>query len=113
MKVYIAGPMSGLPECNFPAFDKAAEMLAQCGHLVFNPAQMDRDIGFDPTRAEVTGAFVRDAMLRDLTAICKSEAIAMLPGWEKSSGARIEWMLAVYLGLEIIYMGEEDDGCSN
>lgn len=104
MRVYLAGPMTGLPEFNFPAFDAAAEMLEGMGHVVFNPAQMDRDLGFDPSSQSVSQAFLRDALRRDLSAICEADAIAMLPGWEKSGGAKIEWMLASHLGLKIIYL---------
>lgn len=106
MTVYLAGPMTGLPEFNFPAFDRAAEMLAAQGYTVFNPAQMDRDVGFDPSSTQVSDEFLRDALRRDLAAICDADAIAMLPGWEQSGGARIEWMLAAHLGLEIIYLSE-------
>lgn len=106
MTVYLAGPMTGLPEFNFPAFDRAAEMLEAQGYTVFNPAQMDRDVGFDPSSTKVSEAFLRDALRRDLSAICDADAIAMLPGWEKSGGARIEWQLAVHLGLEVIYLSE-------
>ena len=104
MRVYLAGPMTGLPEFNFPAFDSAAESLEAMGHVVFNPAQMDRDLGFDPSQPSVSKEFLRDAMRRDLSAICGADAIAMLPGWEKSGGARIEWMLAVHLGLKVVYL---------
>lgn len=104
--VYLAGPMTGLPGYNFPAFDAAAELLEAQGYRVFNPAQMDRDVGFDPRSTEVDDKFLRDALRRDLAAICDADAIAMLPGWEKSGGARIEWMLAAHLGLEIIYLSE-------
>lgn len=109
MIVYIAGPMTGLPEFNFPAFDRAAELLAANGHLVLNPAQMDRDVGFDPSSSVASSEFLRDAMRRDLSAICGAEAIAMLPGWEHSAGARIEWTLAAHLGLEIMYLSEWTD----
>lgn len=104
MKVYLAGPMTGLPQFNFPAFDAAEAKLRLLGHDVFNPAQMDRDLGFDPASSSVTNEFLRDALRRDLSAICESDAIAMLSGWEKSGGARIEWMLAVHLGLKIFYL---------
>lgn len=105
-KIYLAGPMTGLPGYNFAAFDRAAEILEGEGHVVFNPAQMDRDVGFDPASTEVSKSFLRDALRRDLSAICDADAIAMLPGWEKSPGAKIEWMLASHLDLEIIYLSE-------
>jgi hypothetical protein len=104
MKVYIAGPMTGFPEWNFPAFDAAAEALAAAGHEPVNPADMDREIGFDPAAVEVSDCFLRDALRRDLSAICDCDAIAMLPGWEHSGGARIEWALATHLGLEVMYL---------
>lgn len=104
MKVYLAGPMRGYPQFNFPAFDEAAAILAADGHDVVNPAQMDRDVGFDPQSTEVSTEFLRDAMRRDLSAICECDAIAMLKGWENSGGANIEWALAVHLGLRVMYL---------
>jgi hypothetical protein len=104
--IYLAGPMTGLPQFNFPAFDAAAAMLSEQGHTVFNPAQMDRDVGFDPATTVVSKEFLRDALRRDLSAICDCDAVAMLPGWERSGGARVEWTLATHLGLEIIYLSE-------
>jgi len=104
MKVYLAGPMTGIPEFNFPAFDAAEESLAALGHTVLNPAQMDRDVGFDPSSTVVSNEFLRDALRRDLSAICGADAIAMLPGWEHSGGAMVEWMLARHLKLGIIYL---------
>lgn len=104
MKIYLAGPMTGLPEFNFPAFDRAAEILSAAGYTVFNPAQMDRDVGFDPLSTVVSNEFLRDALRRDLSAICECDGIAMLPGWEKSGGARVEWTLACHLGLKVLYL---------
>lgn len=104
MRIYIAGPMRGYPQFNFPAFDAAAAAMQAVGHEVVNPAQMDRDVGFDPQSTEVSTEFLRDALRRDLSAICDCDAIAMLPGWELSGGANIEWSLAVHLGLNVIYL---------
>jgi hypothetical protein len=38
-RAYIAGPMTGLPEFNFPAFHAAAASLRARGFEVENPAQ--------------------------------------------------------------------------
>jgi hypothetical protein len=108
VKIYLAGPMTGLPDFNFPAFDAAAAVLEAEGHDVANPAQMDRDVGFDPSSTSVSKEFLRDALRRDLSAICDADAIAMLPGWEKSGGARVEWTLACHLGLEVRYLAYPD-----
>jgi hypothetical protein len=105
MKIYIAGPMTGLPEYNFPAFDKAAAELTAQGHEVFNPAQNDRDHGFDASglgghEAERLGFSLRRALKQDLSWICDhAEGLALLPNWQKSAGVAAEIALAHALGV--------------
>ena len=119
MKLYLAGPMQGIPEFNYPAFHRYAKHLRKWGHDVFSPAE--RDImrhGTDISQGNETGSIaqaegehgfdLRIALLEDLTYICKeAEGIAMMPGWERSYGARVEWSLAVALRMEIIYLEQE------
>lgn len=111
-KIYLAGPMTGIPHFNYPAFNAAAAILRADGHEVFNPAEHDietfgKDIS-NPTGCAVQAAadhgFDRRAALKaDLAWICDhAEAIAVLPGWEQSSGARAEHALASALGLNVI-----------
>lgn len=112
MKIYLAGPMTGIPHFNYPAFNSAAAALRFEGHEVFNPAEHDietfgKDIS-NPDGCAVKAAaehgFDRRAALKaDLSWICDhAEAIALLPGWEKSSGANAERALAVALSLEVL-----------
>jgi|SRR5690606_8900214 hypothetical protein len=116
-KVYLAGPMSGYPEFNFPAFHAAAAKLRADGYFVFNPAERDieRHNGIDISKGNAAGCqelaakehgfSLRDALADDTWWICKeADAIAMLPGWEKSKGANAELALAKALGHEIIYL---------
>ncbi len=114
MNIYIAGPMRGIPEFNFPAFFAAADKLRAEGHTVFNPAERDNDThGVDISKGNATGCEdqaakehgfnLRDALCDDLTFICKeADAIAMLPGWENSKGANAERATAIALGLQEI-----------
>ena len=44
IKVYLAGPMRGIANFNFPAFDFAAHKLRNQGFYVFSPAERDRSI---------------------------------------------------------------------
>lgn len=107
LDIYIAGPMRGYPNHNFDAFMEADRKLrrkwSSAVGLIYNPAQMDLDEGFDPSQATDSKQHLKDCMTRDLNAILKCDAIYMLPGWEKSEGAKVEHALAVYLGLKIFY----------
>ena len=89
-RIYIAGPMTGLPEHNFPAFHAAAERLGKAGWDVVNPA--DNFGG----RTDLP----RSAYLRaDMAALIQCDAIALLPGWELSVGAALEAAVAAEIGL--------------
>ena len=118
MKIYLAGPMRGIPQFNFPAFDFAAAKLRAEGHEVFSPADRDRTIhgvvlednptGDEQIAVEKVGFSLRKALGDDTAWICASaEAVALLPGWDKSKGAVAEAALAVALGLETIILGPE------
>ena len=94
-KVYLAGPMSGLPHLNFPAFDAAAKNLRGKGYVVFNPTEIEDNMSKN----------IKALAFEEITWICtEAEAVAMLPGWENSKGARAEHAIAVWLGLKIMYL---------
>jgi len=94
LTAYIAGPMSGYPLWNFPAFDACRDGLVELGYTVLSPADLDREIGFDPSTSTVDKEFLELAMARDIEAIMKADLMVMLPGWEKSTGATAEYWLA-------------------
>lgn len=114
-RIYIAGPMRGIPEFNFPAFFAAEQMLVDKGWLPFNPARADNDkFGTDVSAGNTEGDealagkqygfTIQDAMQRDTHYITRlADAIYMLKGWENSTGARAEHALAVCLRLAIYY----------
>lgn len=104
-RIYIAGPMRGYDDFNFPAFYEAEEYLAERGWVVGNPARMDDATGGTDQFTVLPGnEGVRLAMERDLVWIAKNaDAMYMLRGWEKSSGANAEWTLAKTLGIDIYY----------
>ena len=118
MKIYLAGPMRGYANFNFPAFDYAAKKLRAEGHSVFSPAERDRTIhgtklednatGDEKMAEAMVGFSLRDALAADTQYIAKhATALALLPGWEKSSGANAELALAKALGLTQIILGKE------
>ena len=101
-RIYIAGPMQGKPLYNFPLFDEAAASLERDGFEPVNPAELDRQAGFDPANGDVvTPEFLEQARKRDLEALLTCDGILMLPGWEKSKGAKAEYAVALWAGLEV------------
>ena len=102
--------MRGIPYFSFGAFDAAAAFGRLHGFQVINPADLDRSVGFDPYALpsdydwnQIPQWFdLRAAVRRDIDAIFRCDAIAMLPGWEKSKGATAEYHLARWLGLEVL-----------
>jgi len=114
--IYIAGPMSGIPEFNFPAFFAAEEKLRNEGWVVFNPAAKDEEYDLDPTAVKTGDAKLviekgfdfRAAYLWDVTKIIEGDGIYMLKGWQYSPGACGEHAVAVAMkrhfpDYEIVY----------
>lgn len=104
-RIYIAGPMRGKPDFNYPAFDEASRMLSSLGWDTVNPAQLDRDAGIDLEKVDpirpVPNRLLREVFKRDLSSLCDCDAIYLLPGSENSLGAVVECDLAKLLGLAI------------
>lgn len=102
---YIAGPMSGIEEFNFPAFDAAKKYLEENGIVAVSPADLDRESGFDPTgltgNEELSATKVQEFARRDLRAIMDCDKVYVLPGWESSTGATNEVKFAGWLGKEV------------
>lgn len=86
MKIYIAGPMTGLPELNFPAFFEAEKQIIRAGHTPINPARNPPNLEYEEY-VEIALILVR-----------ASNAITLLSGWEKSPGANVEYYYAKSLG---------------
>lgn len=93
MKIYLSGPMKNMPNKNYPLFNKVAAKLRELGHEVYNPAEF-----------KYKGEFpIRKAFAEYSKYICEeAEAIVMLPGYHKSTGATTELGLAKNCNLQII-----------
>lgn len=95
-RIYLSGPMTGLPDLNFPAFHAEAARLRALGYQVANPAEIN------PTPDESWQSCLR----KDLAALLACDALALLPGWEKSLGANLELHVAHRVGIEILIAKE-------
>ena len=83
-RVYLAGPMRGHPDLNFPAFHAATLDLTDRGYDVWSPAAqgLADDSSFEA------------CMAVDLPEVVRADAVVVLPGWQDSQGARIETTVA-------------------
>ena len=104
--IYIAGPMTCLPQYNYPAFDAMAKKLRAKGWTVINPTEIGALFG--------SASFINthDTILHvvsemELAAISACQAIFLLPGWELSDGSLRELRTAITHHLTI-YQRIED-----
>src|ERR1700691_2857057 len=105
-KIYLAGPMSGLPQFNFPAFYAAAEKLRADGFEVVSPAELDdaEDKGAalkskDGNAADAKRSWV-DFLARDVKLLADTgiQGIVFLPNWQNSKGAKLEAFVGLLQG---------------
>lgn len=113
MKIYLAGPMRGIPDFNFPAFFEGGLLLQCIGHYVHNPAYEDDLAGFrwrgttgnedmSTLWGDADSKGLKDVLAEDIEWILKhADAVAVLPGWEKSKGARAEVSAALAAGITV------------
>lgn len=93
MKIYLAGPMTGKPDFNYPAFHAMAWRLRAMGYDVVNPAE---NFGGDQSlKYEI---YMRAALKSVLTC----DAVAVLPGWQESRGATREAAVADWCGIPVL-----------
>lgn len=98
-KCYVAGPMTGHPEFNYPAFHAAADKLRAMGFEVVSPAELnpvEPDLQVDEDyHRKLYPSFMR----RDIAALIECDHIVMLDGWEESKGASLEHHIALVLDI--------------
>ena len=91
--IYISGPMTGIENLNREAFEKAERLLRESGHFPINPHRFPQLATYE------------DYLLLDLEMIAMAaEAIALLPGWENSPGAKKELKAALDLNLNVMVL---------
>lgn len=111
MRIYVAGPMTGIVAYNAPAFSDAATFLRAKGHDVVTPHERNAIVWMEKKgrvfNPEMDKCDYGDPMLNfmvadDLTQVCTADAVALLPGWEQSKGSLVEVHVALLLGKRVI-----------
>ena len=103
-RIYVAGPMRAVRDFNFPSFAEARERLRSLGWDVVCPAERDEQKGFDPSGMtgyedlESLGFDLDAALAQCFLDVISADAVALLPGWELSEGAKAEALVAKLTG---------------
>lgn len=101
MKIYVSGPITGIPNKNREVFNSTAERLRSLGHEALNP--------FDLEAIDNYGDDWTLNMRRDLQYLVDCESLCLLPGWEESKGARLEVIVALGLGLKLYRLTDSNE----
>lgn len=88
--LYIAGPMSGMPDFNRPAFNTAAAKLRDAGYQIINPAETELH----------PGSWLQ-YMAHGIDRLLAADGIALLDGWMLSQGAKLEIAIAERRGIQV------------
>ena len=104
---YLAGPMSGIPQFNYPMFFRVADALRNTGYNVRSPAEFDSPSALQiilaspdgaPGSADAAGSW-GDFLSHDVKVIADEvNGIIFLPGWARSRGARLEAFVGLSCG---------------
>lgn len=95
-RLYLSGPMTGIPAFNFPAFNEAEALLIRAGFTVENPARKGIVDGWDWA----------DYLKYDLVRMFDCQGVATLDGWVESRGAWLEVSTARTLGMTVRSVAE-------
>lgn len=115
-RLYLSGPMRGIPAYNFPAFAEMAALLRKNDYDVISPAEHDLEVdpNFEshPEFAEGGDIDVSALLGWDLAQIADPlcDGIVLMAGWENSTGAKHELHVAEALGKKAYEVQYTDEG---
>lgn len=88
-KLFVSGPMTGLPGYNLPRFREATVELESVGFEVVNPGR----------RGVIDGYEWSDYMRSAIRDLVDCDGVALLDGWQRSCGSQMEVGIADQLGM--------------
>lgn len=100
-RIYVCGPMTGLPEFNYPAFAAETARLRALGYDVVSPAEINPN-----------GGTWQECMKKDIAQLMTCDLLAKLPGWIDSRGARLEILLAQQLEIKVAMASSITEQCA-
>jgi len=95
---YVSGPMTDVPDLNFPLFKQVTRALRDEGFMVYCPTEIN------PHQDTAWG----ECMRNDIRGLCNCTVIVMLPGWKNSKGATLEHHIAERLEMVVVELQQKD-----
>ena len=96
-KLYVSGAITGMPDLNRVLFSNATEKLREMGFDVVNPHEICAGISADEWSK---------CMQICIIALVACSVMILLPGWQESRGATLEYTIATALGIRTITLEE-------
>lgn len=103
MKYYLAGRMTGLPDFNYPEFERVAKELRNRGLEIVSP----HELHVGESKATRGLQPYQQYLVAGIVALTRCDAIILMEGWAQSTGARKELDVALTLNLKIFYWSDE------
>ena len=97
---YLAGPMTGIPEFNYPAFSLSKSELEAAGIAVKSP----HEIPWPESPLGSNEELWQSMMKRALNMLLECEGIILMRGWVRSRGALVEFNVAAALKMPVYMM---------
>lgn len=115
---YLCGPMTNLPQHNFPRFQEVAAKLRRVGNNIVSPAELDSPLHDEIMKGDGTQPHLTSysetglsLLRRDVDIVTHPNCIGVicLEGWENSFGANVETFNAKAFKKEtVLYTDVED-----
>lgn len=111
---YLAGPMTGRPQFNFPLFESEAKRLRDAGYHILSPHEQDSPAvqkaawaspdGRLDANGQIAGETWGEILARDVKLVADQVCgVLVLPDWDMSRGARLETFVAGLCGKPILW----------
>ena len=107
MRIYLSGPMTGIPNKNALAFMYAEGFCETRGWTVENPIRLDEDLDRRHKSIGKPPPTYHQYIKRDIQLLTWCDAIVMLRGWQWSHGACLERQVGMEIGLTVYYQLED------
>lgn len=89
---YLAGPMSGYPEYNYPVFEDAARVLRMTGVKLVSP----HEVAWPDNHEKLSETDLWEYMMKATgKALNNCQGIILMKGWPQSRGAKAELEFAM------------------